>query len=336
MKLDKLFCDGVVLAENKPIRVFGESDGEVAVKLGGFTATAQPKAGRWAAELPPMSAGGPYELEAAGDGCSVLVKDVYVGRVYLVAGQSNAEFQLSSSDEPESSLEDDPLLRYFFVRRPWYEDDPFAPGTGWLRAGKDAVGAWSAISYLVGRETRNATGKAVGVITCAQGASVIESWLPADVAREFALDEKLLMADHIDPEYSAWNKDGVIFEKMLYPLFPLSLNGVIWYQGESDTTTYEGAIYDAELLRFMKTLREGVGDAALPVAVIQIADYDGRRDDDPEGWRSIQKAQERAVEKDAHATLIISKDVCESACIHPTKKTELSKRAATALLRQKL
>ena len=98
MKLDKLFCDGVVFAEGKPLRVFGESDGRVTVKFCGVETTAGPENGRWIAEFPAMSAGGPYELEVCGDGKTVLVSDVYVGRVYLVAGQSNAELQLFSSD----------------------------------------------------------------------------------------------------------------------------------------------------------------------------------------------------------------------------------------------
>lgn len=333
MKLDRLFCDGVVFAEEKPLRVFGEGEGKVKVRLCGAEAEAVSRNGRWVAELPPMSAGGPYELEVIFGGEVTVIKDVYIGIIYLVAGQSNAEFQLSSSSEPESNYKDDALLRNFFVTRAWYEDDPFSPGDGWLKAKADGIGAWSAIAYLSGREVRALTGKAVGVITCAQGASIIESWLPRDAARGFTLSKEKLMADHFDPEYSAWNKDGVIFDEMLSKLFPFSLNGVIWYQGESDTTTYEGEIYDEELLRFIKTVREGVFDPALPFAVIQIADYDGRREDDPDGWSSIQRAQERAVGRDANASLIVSKDVCESGYIHPTKKTELSIRAARALVK---
>ena len=329
MKLDKLFCDGVVFAEGKPLRVFGESEGRVTVKLCGRETSTIPESGRWLAELPAMSAGGPYELEVRGDGGTVIIKDVYVGRVYLVAGQSNAELQLSESGEPESGCEDDPLLRNFFVSRPWYGEDPFDPGRGWLSAKRDNVGAWSALAYLAGRETRKTAGVAVGVITCAQGASVIESWLPADVAGEFELEADALHPDHFEPEYSAWNKGGVIYDKMLSPLFPFSLNGVIWYQGESDTTVSEGGIYDSELLRFMRTVRDGAHDDALRFAVIQIADLDWRRD---EGWTSIQKAQERAVEKDANAVLVISKDVCESDRIHPTRKREVSARASRALI----
>ena len=334
MKLDKLFCDGVVLAEEKPVRVFGEGEGTITVKLCGASATAEAKDGRWIAELPAMMPGGPYTLEVTCDGETALARDVYIGKVYLVAGQSNAEFQLRDSSEPKSNYEDDDLLRNFFVKRPWHENDPFDPGAGWLRAKKDEVGAWSAISYLAGREVKRLTEKAVGVITCAQSASVIESWLPADAAREFALDKELLMADHFDPDNSAWNRGGVIYEKMLSPLFTFSLSGVIWYQGESDTSSAEGEIYDAELLRFMRAVREGFGDDALPFAVIQIADLDWRLESDSEGWTSILKAQERAVKKDANSVLIISKDVCESDLIHPTKKTELSVRTAKTLINQ--
>ncbi|MBR6918125.1 MAG: hypothetical protein IKN38_08070 [Clostridia bacterium] len=331
MKLDVLFCDGIVFAEEKPVRIFGESDGEVSVKICGAKATAVPEGGRWVADLPAMKAGGPYELEVSGDADTVVVKDVYVGRVYLVAGQSNAAFQLASSSEASSEREDDALLRCFFVKRPWYEDDPLDPGDGWIRAERDSVGAWSAIAYLAGRETRKMTGKAVGVIVCAQDASVIESWLPACGDVGFELEKEKLMADHFDPAYAAWNRCGVIYDSLLSPLFPFPLNGVIWYQGESDTTVFEGERYDAELSRFMRAVRDGVGDEDLPFAVIQIADYDARRDDDPEGWAAIQAAQERAVGKDSRAALVISKDVCESGVIHPTRKTELSIRAAEAL-----
>ena len=332
MKLNDIFRDGVVFAEEKPVRIFGEGDGTVTVRLCGAEATSVSERGRWIAELPAMRAGGPFTLEVFGDGVRAEVRDVYVGRVYLVAGQSNAEFRLSSSSEPLSNYEDDALLRNYFVPRPWYGDDPFSPGEGWQAAKRSAVGDWSAIAYLAGKTTRSLTGKAVGVVTCAQGASVIESWLPSHAAAEFAIRKDGLMADHFDPEYSEWNRDGVIYDKMLSKLFPFSLNGVIWYQGESDTSVEEGKIYADELLRFMKEARVGFADSALPFAVIQIADYDGRRENDPEGWRAIQSAQSLAAERDPYAALVTSRDVCESSCIHPTRKGELSACAAKALL----
>lgn len=331
LKLDLLFCDGVIFAEGKPVRVFGEGDRAVTIKMCGAAATAAPESGRWCAELPAMNAGGPYVLEVSDGVTEITVQNVYVGRVYLVAGQSNAELQLKDSSEPEDNYTDDALLRNFFVPRPWLVNDPFDPGRGWLCTKKETVGAWSAIAYLSGRRMRRLTDKPVGVISCSKGASVIESWLPRDDAKEFELDKEKLMADHFDPEYSEWNRRGVIYEKMLSPLFPFSLNGVIWYQGESDTSRDEGEIYDRELLRFMKAVRAGVRDDTLPFAIIQIADLDWRLEADPDNWIAIQSAQQRAVNADGRAALIVSRDVCEKNLIHPTRKTEISERAADAL-----
>lgn len=331
MKLDSLFTDNMIFAENRPIRVFGEGGGKVTVRFKDAITATEPVGGRWSAELPATEAGGPYELEICEDKERVVLHNVYVGRVYLVAGQSNAEFQLCSSSEPESGYEDDPLLRNYYVARPWYDPDPCEPGKGWVAAKKENAGAWSAIAYLSGRETRRLTGKAVGVLTCAQGASIIESWLPSDIAAGYKLDEKLLMIDHTYPDYAAFNKDGIIYDNMLSKILPFSYNGVIWYQGESDTTVYEGEIYDKELASLMRVIRDAQNAPFLPFAIIQIADYDGRKEYDPEGWRAIQDAQKRAADNDAHASLIISKDVCESECIHPIHKTELSVRAAKAL-----
>ncbi len=332
MKPASIFTDNIIFAENRPIRVFGESEGDVAVRFRGAEVTARSTGGKWIAEMPESEAGGPYELRIEGDGIATVLRDIYVGRVYLVAGQSNAEFQLCSSNEPESGYINDPLLRNYYIARPWYSPDPCKPGDGWISAEKENVGAWSAIAYLAGRETRRLTGKAVGVITCAQGASIIESWLPAEIAKEFELDADKLMIDHTYPDYAAFNKAGVIYESMLSKILPFSFNGVIWYQGESDTTVAEGAIYDKELASLIRVIREAQNDASLHFAVIQIADFDGRKEYDPEGWTAIQNAQERAVRKDAHASLVISRDVCESTGIHPTRKTELSVRAAKSLL----
>ena len=46
MKLDPLFCDNMIFAENKPIRVFGEGEGDVTVSFNGSAKTVRSKDGR--------------------------------------------------------------------------------------------------------------------------------------------------------------------------------------------------------------------------------------------------------------------------------------------------
>ena len=98
MKLSPLFTDNAVFAENKPIRVFGTGCGDITVSLDGDCVKAVCGGGKWIAELPAKKAGGPYELTVCGDTEKTVVKNVYTGRVYLLAGQSNAEFQLCQSN----------------------------------------------------------------------------------------------------------------------------------------------------------------------------------------------------------------------------------------------
>ncbi len=327
MKLNAIFTDNVVLAEKKPIRIFGEGDGEATVRFTGYEKTVRSHNGKWVAELPPQTAGGPYELTASLNGETVTVRNVYVGAVYLISGQSNAEFRLCESNTDKSEYKDDGLLRCYFVKRPWIGNDVLEQK--WTAAEKNGVGNWSAIGYLVGKKIREERGCAVGVVSCFQGASIIESWLPEEKAKRFSLPAEELHIDHTYHEYTAWNKNGVIYEKMLSQLFPFSFNGVIWYQGESDTTESEAKIYKDELECLISTVREKTGDESLPFVIVQIADFDPRRDD---GWRGVQAAQEKAAAEIKSCALAPCRDVCETDAIHPPTKSVLAVRIAEKLL----
>ncbi|MBO4501326.1 MAG: hypothetical protein J5760_03705, partial [Clostridia bacterium] len=123
-----------------------------------------------------------------------------------------------------------------------------------------------------------------------------------------------------------------IYETMLKTIMPFSLSGVIWYQGESDASPGEAAIYAKELECFFSCVRKGFGDNSLRIALVQIADCGERLKNNLEGWRGIQRAQELYCERDPNARLVVSRDICETGFIHPPTKTLLSKRIAEALI----
>ena len=332
MKLHTLFSDHIVFAENLPIRLFGTGDGCVKVSFLGETAAACSSQGSWEVELAAREAGGPYEIELDLNDEKKVLTDVYVGNVYLIAGQSNAEFPLSESNTSAEIYKNDPLFRNYFVSRPWIELEALSSKDGWQQAKKETVGAWSAIGYLARNSIRTATGKAIGLISCYQGASVIESWLPRDIADGIRLPDSESYIDHYYPDFAAWNSNGVIFETMLKTVMPFSVNGVVWYQGESDTTVQEAAIYDRSLELLFGCVRDMQRNPSLPFAVVQIADYDYRKEYDPDGWKGIQLAQERAAQKDGLVKLVKCADICESSMIHPVTKNALAERIAFALL----
>ncbi|MBR4799929.1 MAG: hypothetical protein IK047_06705 [Clostridia bacterium] len=330
MRLSPIFRDNAVFADGRPLRLFGSGSGRVSAEICGVRREALCEGGEWELCLPPFEAGGPYELTAELNGEKTVLRNIYFGTVILFAGQSNMEFRLEESDTAKSEYVSDARLRYFSIDRGWDFCPPVRTADGWAEASAESVGKWSAIGYLTGKYLRAAAGKAVGVINCSVGASVIRSWLPADTAAKFALPDEALHPDHFYPEYAVWNVSGAIYEKMLRPYAKYSLSGAAWYQGESNAKATESQLYRAELEAFFAELRRLQDNEKLKIALVQIADCDERLAWDGAGWREIQRAQEETAQNDRYCTLAVSRDICERDCIHPPAKALLSQRIAKA------
>lgn len=246
-----------------------------------------------------------------------------------MAGQSNMQFKISESSTPWECCEDVPLLRLYSTER-LEKTDRFTPADGWVTAKKEEAVDWSAIGYLTGRELSRRKNVAVGIIVCYQGASVIESWIPKGIldANGICLPPEALHGDHAYPDFALWNREGVLYEYALSQLFPFSLSGAVWYQGESDTSETEGRVYAKELTLLIETLRKDFRREDLPVAVIQLADFLPRTD---EGWRLVQEAQAEVGRTVPGVVTVPCADICEKDNIHPPTKLRLAIRLADAL-----
>ncbi len=121
---------------------------------------------------------------------------------------------------------------------------------------------------------------------------------------------------------------GVIHNGMIAPLSNLSLRGVAWYQGESNTD--EGDRYQALLTHFFADWRAQFG-AKLPFFVVQLAGY-GPASSAPKesGWADLREGQRLAVNQDQNAGLAIAVDLGERTDIHPANKQEVARRLARA------
>ena len=327
LKLNSLFTDGLVLQANRPIRIFGEGAGTIVVTLGSTTADRSFTEEAWVLELPAMPYGGPYEMHIMLNGEKTVLRDVYIGDVYLIAGQSNMQLKFREMERPAEEYIGAPLLRLY--TNPRLEEEPFSPEDGWVTATPETVGNFSAIGYLAGWELQETTGHAVGLITLYQGAAAIQCFIPATV---FDRHPELVIpaADRFDMAYP-WNeKNGILFDLNVLAIAPFSVGGVIWYQGESNCSDAESAVY-ADLLREMiAAWRETMQDKQLPFAIVQIHDYQYR---DYPAWHRIQEAQAAVAAADERAALIVTKDVCEHDQIHPLKKQEVAHRVVKVLLK---
>jgi len=329
MKLNNLFTSHMVLPMNKEFLVFGEGKGIAKVVFNGIERSVDTDSDKWEMSFPPMDYGGPYEMTVILNGEKTVLDDIYIGKVYLFAGQSNMQFKIEESTTKPEDCKPTSKLRLFSTRR--VEDgEYFFPEDGWIVADKSDVDKWPAIPYLVSEYLSNKTDIAIGAVTCYQGASVIESWVPKGTFESVGINIPIgdRHKDHVDEWFGKWNKDSDLYDFTFRKIIPFSFNGVIWYQGESDSSVPEGKVYDKELCELIKVWRRDLRDNSLLFIVIQIADYDER---DDEGWRFVQEAQLRAEKMLPNVKTVVCRDVCESDDIHPPTKTTVSDRVVKAI-----
>lgn len=204
VKLNALFADHAVLQRDRALPVWGTAaPGEaVTIELAGKTAKATADAdGRWRAELPPLPAGGPFELVATGTN-RVAATDVYVGEVWLASGQSNMEFTVSRkvkrwagtlNEEAEIAAADHPMIRMFTV--PLTTGDtpardvpagrsqaatttaPAISESAWQVCSPETVPAFSAVGYFFARDLVASQKVPVGIVVAAYGASTAQAWI---------------------------------------------------------------------------------------------------------------------------------------------------------------
>ncbi len=320
VRLNSAFSSGMILQAEKPVRFFGEGVGQVSVTLDGKEKSVKAN-GSWLLELDPVPYGGPYDITVTLDGTPTVLRDVYFGDVYLLGGQSNMHFQLKESSEPKENYRGNPYVAMLDVDR--MEENAPLSTRGWVTLTKENAGDFSAIGYHVAQELATQE-RRIGLISCNQGASVIQSWMPCEVAAAPAFQTKEKFADH---NYE-WNREGHLFLCKIEPLLPLSLKGVLWYQGESNQSEEEARIYLSLLDGLIGAWRARFLDPHLPFVVVQLADFYERLD---LGWLLIQEAQWKAQDVIPHVKTVVSRDVCETDDIHPKTKSLLAKRIAALL-----
>lgn len=185
-RVSRLVGDGMVMQRNASVPVWGWADPgtQVTVTFDGRTYQAQADAaGAWQVTLPPMEAGGPYEMTIAGAGRNVHVRDILVGDVWVGSGQSNMEWVVADvkNADQEIAAATDRQIRQFYVPHSWAEaPQDTLVGGGWAVASPEQVRSFSAVGYFFARELRKHVDVPIGIINTSWGGSRIEPWMSAE------------------------------------------------------------------------------------------------------------------------------------------------------------
>ena len=137
-------------------------------------------------------------------------------------------------------------------------------------------------------------------------------------------------------DVSLQNLPTTLYNAVLYPLAPYAINGIVWYQGESNTGN--PAPYADYLKKLIGCWRDRWQDQQMPFVIVQLANYDGRQQTafprpitpQPEpvksGWSQLREAQRTVAKTNAKAELAVINDLGETVDIHPLRKKEVAER----------
>ena len=184
VQLNKVFGNHMVLQQGQPIRVFGKADkGEkVTVEFAGKKASATAcNAGNFRVELPAMDADGKAHTMTVSGKNKITLKDVLLGEVWICSGQSNMEWSVRQSLNPneEIAAAKHPKIRLFNV--PGHVQGPVPledPRGSWQICSPGTVSGFSAVGYYFGRALQKELDVPIGLVGTNWGGTRIEPWTP--------------------------------------------------------------------------------------------------------------------------------------------------------------
>lgn len=331
VKLHHLFTGGAVLQQRMPVPVWGTArDGEkIKVEINRQTVKTTAADGRWMVRLRPMSAGGPYTLKVIGENNEVVVNDVLVGDVWVCSGQSNMQWSVRASAEPEATAAsaNDPMLRLFTVPRRPAETPEHDVDAAWQIASPQTITDFSAVAFAFGKALRKARQVPIGLISTNYGGTVAEAWTNrADLDANSDL-RKLLF--NVNGDKNNPNRPAVLYNAMISPLLPYAIKGAIWYQGESNA----GRAYEYRTLfpTMIRSWRTAWGQGEFPFLFVQLAPFMQISPEPQESqWAELREAQMLTLRTTPRTGMAVITDLGDEKDIHPRQKAPVGERLALA------
>ncbi len=123
---------------------------------------------------------------------------------------------------------------------------------------------------------------------------------------------------------------SALYNGMIHPILPYTIEGVIWYQGEGNAS--RAWQYRTAFPLLIADWREKFGRADLPFYFCQLANH-GKKISEPvtENWAELREAQSLAL-KLPHTGQAILIDLGEGGNIHPANKRDVGERLAKIAL----
>ncbi len=355
LQVNGLFTDHMVLQQAMPVPVWGQTapGKSVAVTFAGQSheSTADAK-GWWSLRLEPLQPSSDGQtLTIKGDGQTITLTDVVVGEVWVGSGQSNMAYTMTQTEDGKAALPEatHPLIRVFKrprgrkVRESWHPCSP------------DILRDFSAVAYFFGRNMHEHRNVPVGLIVRAVGGTTIQRWVPAQASRqntfiaerlqdaarrkdEFAKYEaekgKYDKRNKPDTETGKWLAEmgrltfyhgagyGGLYRRMIKPLQPYAIRGVVWYQGEFNNRPGQAHDYREWQETLVNSWRSDWGQGEFPFLFVQMQVLGNAT------TALLRESQATTLKRCANCAMAVICD--QSSGLHPSRKKIAGDRLARA------
>ena len=333
----QLFKDGVCLQRDAVNRLWGtiehlSGNEHIAASFHGKTYYGTVSDNTWEIYLPKMMALGPSDLTLICDWGTKVIKNVYVGEVYLLCGQSNMEWKVGWSKEVLADLYSDEeacknenirllSLDGKFKNEPTKE---VATEPVWYGANADSIPEFSAVGYIFGKKMQKTLGCPVGLVCTAIGGTIVESWMDQETYREYAKNYSTAADESV-----LWKTPSLGFNGMIYPLEGFNFRGVTWYQGCSSIYGAEKN-HDKALKALVSSWRKFFKNPDLTWSMAELA----RFYEDPLAYSIINEKIGVLASEDDLVLRSINLDQGDWTNIHPVDKRAIGTRLANDTLRK--
>ncbi|HEX4808374.1 MAG TPA: sialate O-acetylesterase [Bryobacteraceae bacterium] len=192
VRLPKILSSHAVLQRDQPLHIWGFSDPneKVSASIAGVTqSTIADASGDWSVYLPPMHAGGPFELTVAGTN-KIVLDDILIGDVWFASGQSNMEMPLNGfpgsavvkNAAEEIKNANQPNLRLLFIPHAatTYPLNDIQGDAAWSVCSPETAAKFSAVAYFFGRDIAAQEHIPIGLIDSTWGGTPAETWVSLD------------------------------------------------------------------------------------------------------------------------------------------------------------
>ena len=371
ISLPDVISGGMVLQQRQRVPIWGKADpGEVVTvrfdsQSKKVTAAAD---GKWLVRLDPMGANAtPSTMFIAGKN-TIELKDILVGEVWLVAGQSNMQRLLSETANGEAAIAaaNHPLIRLFNVDRQVAFKHRPPPLATWQACSPQSVKEFSAAGYYFGVELEKELQVPIGLINSSYGGSQAEAWTPVDyllasddlrptVERTKIWDEERprVRAEY-DEALKKWRAEAdkaraAGARPQPSPAVPDALreyriassiyDGMIaplipfFIRGaiwyQGESNEARAQQYGVLLPTMIRAWRERWGEGNFPFGIVQLPNYrDPKPEPADEAWSHLREAQRRTALNAPNTGLIVTIDIGEAHDIHPKNKLDVGRRMA--------